>query len=288
MPKTVFAAAGLGSVASVLVCTPFDVVKNFWQGSPTLNHRRAEISSLEIYTRLTREYGLRGLWRGTGVALVYSLPNNLTYFSLYEKNKRQYGNTIAAAQARVVAVMCFSPVEFLRTKVQACIGQPGSNSAMDLFKRVLRDEGFLSMWRGASATLLRDVPFSMIYFTLYEMNKNFLLPEGERNSHWKTFGYSFVNGAACGAIATCATHPFDIVKTQLQSYERIKSVDNVKVAKVYTTMRATKAIASEYGLRGLFTIGLSPRLAKVMPASAIMIGTYELVSAWMQGDKLVL
>lgn len=288
MTSTVFAAAGLGSVASVLICTPFDVVKNFWQGSPTLNHRRGDITSLEIFSRITRDYGVRGLWRGTGVALVYSLPNNLTYFSLYEKNKRRYGNTIAAAQARVVAVMCFSPIEFVRTKVQACMGQPDSNSAIDIVKRVMRDEGLLSMWRGAAATLLRDVPFSMTYFTLYEINKSLLLPDGEQYSHWRTFAYSFLNGAACGAIATCATHPFDIVKTQLQSYERLKSVDNVKVAKVYTTLRATTAIASEYGLRGLFTIGLAPRLAKVMPASAIMIGTYELVSSWMQGGKLEL
>jgi solute carrier family 25, member 39/40 len=282
MSQTVVVAAGVGSVASVLICTPFDVVKNYWQGSPSLNHQRSSTSSLAIYSKITREFGLRGLWRGTGVALVYSLPNNLTYFNLYEHYKTKYGNaTLAAAHARVVAVLCFSPLEFLRTNVQARIGQPGSNTAGDVLRRVLRDEGVVSMWRGATATLMRDVPFSMTYFSIYEMNKSWLLPDGEVSSGFKTFGVSFINGAACGAIATCLTHPFDIVKTQLQSYERIRSVDSVNVAKVYTTLRAARAIGTEYGMRGLFTIGLAPRLAKVIPGSAIMLGTYELVSLWL-------
>jgi len=284
MSQTVFAAAGLGSVASVLICTPFDVVKHYWQGSPSLNHQRGATSSLEIYTRITRDFGFRGLWRGTGVSLIYSLPNNLTFFSFYEKYKKKYENpTAAAAQARLISTLCFSPLDFLRTKVQACLGQPGSHTATDVLKKVLRDEGILSMWRGAAATLLRDVPFSMTYFTLYETNKLWLLPSGE-GGNGATFWLSFFNGACCGAIATCVSHPFDVVKTQLQSYERIRAVDSVKVARIYTTKRAAEVICAEYGLRGLFTIGLAPRLAKVVPASAIMIGTYELVSSLMS-DK---
>ena len=290
----------LGSVVTTLTCTPFDVVKNFWQGSPSLNHKRAKVGTLEIVSRINKQFGLRGFWRGTTVSLSYVVPNNLVYFSIYEKGKQQYQYpALAAAQARTVAVLCFSPIEFLRTKVQACLGQRDSATASQVIKRVLKEETFISLWRGAAATLLRDVPFSVLYFSMYELNKGWLLPahvklrrfaedssklgilknEEKIINFYKVFGLTLLNAAACASVATIATQPFDLVKTQLQSYERVKSVNNQRVTTVYTTSRAFHAVFSEYGWRGLFNIGLTPRIAKVVPASAIMLSVYEVVNA---------
>jgi solute carrier family 25, member 39/40 len=276
MAQTVLAAATVGSVASVLICTPFDVVKNYWQGSPSLNHKRGSVTSRQVFSEISSEFGIRGFWRGTGVALLYNLPSNVTYFYFYEKFKGKHGNTASAALSRSISVLLFSPLEFLRTKVQACIGQPGSHTAIDILKRVSRDDSLPSLWRGAVPTLLRDVPFSMIYFTLYEFNRKRM--DNELNQ-FSRFANSFANGGCCAAVATFATHPLDLIKTQLQSYER-----RAKGSKgIYTTGKAAKALYAEYGIRGLFTIGLHPRLAKVIPASAIMIATFEVVSSLMDG-----
>jgi hypothetical protein len=87
------------------------------------------------------------------------------------------------------------------------------------------------------------------------------------------FGKSLTMGAGCSAVATVATHPFDVVKTQLQSYRRVQGGK----IKVYGVMGAMKAVKKEYGIFGLFRIGLTPRLMKVMPASGIMLATYEAV-----------
>lgn len=278
-------SACVGSVVTTLSCTPFDVVKNYWQGSPYLNHKRSSVSAISVVKEIYRKFGIRGFWRGTAVSLSYVVPNNLTYFSIYETQKKRYYPFVAAAQARTVSVLLFSPIEFMRTKVQACIGQPESATAIAVVRKVLNEEQFISLWRGAGATLMRDVPFSMVYFSLYESNKQWLSGRrlgalggpSQQPSTGFTFGTSLVNGAFCGAVATVLTHPFDVVKTQLQSYERVKAVNNVKVTTVYSLFRAWEALYREYGLRGLFSIGLTPRLAKVMPASAIMLSTYELV-----------
>ena len=87
MAQTVLAAATVGSVASVLICTPFVVVKNYWQGSPSLNHKRGSVTSRQVFSEISSEFGMRGFWRGTGVALLYNLPSNVTYFYFYDKFK---------------------------------------------------------------------------------------------------------------------------------------------------------------------------------------------------------
>ena len=267
----VLRGAVTGSFAVVLTCTPFDVVKNYWQGSPQLNHQRGSASALSVLNRILASQGVKGLWRGTGVSLSYVLPNSMTYWTLYEKQK-ELGVPVylAAAQARTLAQLFFSPLEFLRTKVQACLGESDSRSVWGVVKRVATEEKISSFWRGIGATLLRDVPFSMIYFGLYEsLRKQRVLGELQGQQ----FLQALTLGAACSAVATVCTHPFDVVKTQLQSYERVQGGR----VRIYAVSEALKALKLEYGLVGLFRIGLAPRLMKVMPASGIMLATYEAV-----------
>jgi hypothetical protein len=62
------------------------------------------------------------------------------------------------------------------------------------------------LWRGYSATLLRDVPFSAIYWPCYE----FLRPQRYN------FVETFLAGAFAGTVASTVTLPMDVIKTRLQ------------------------------------------------------------------------
>ncbi|EER16618.1 conserved hypothetical protein [Perkinsus marinus ATCC 50983] len=299
-------ASTMGSVAVTAVCTPFDVVKNYWQASPALNHQRINTSGLQVMRHIKDAYGWRALWNGTMTSLVYQIPSNWVFFVLYEHWRERVPDGIASAAARATAVTIFSPLEFLRTRVQATTGM--GEGAMATVKRVLREDSFSSFWRGLLPTLVRDLPFSAIYWSLYEYNKKIFLPDhverrgaarsandeellelAEKQAEtnvpvtWmETFGFSFLNGAVCGTIAAAATHPFDMVKTQLQTATRPTSSSSghhTNVAKrIHTTGSAMMAIFEEYRLRG-FTVGLGPRLLKVIPGCAIMLGTYEFCHA---------
>ncbi|KAF4689753.1 hypothetical protein FOZ60_001180 [Perkinsus olseni] len=295
-------ASTMGSVAVTAVCTPFDVVKNYWQASPALNHQRINTSGLQVMRHIKDAYGWRALWNGTVTSLVYQIPSNWTFFLLYERWREDVPDGVASAAARATAVTLFSPLEFLRTRVQATTGM--GEGAMATVKRVLREDSFSSFWRGLLPTLVRDLPFSAIYWSLYEYNKKLFLPDHvERrgaaryaNSEellelaekqvgvnqpvtWiETFGFSFLNGAVCGTIAAAATHPFDMVKTQLQTATRPNKQHTNVAKRIHTTGSAMMAIFKEYRLRG-FTVGLGPRLLKVIPGCAIMLGTYEFCHA---------
>ena len=116
------------------------------------------------------------------------------------------------------------------------------------------------MYRGLLPTLCRDVPFSAIYWALYEHLKN--------NQNLSLFGNAspIVGGAICGSIAAAITTPFDVAKTRLQVNQSINSSQSM--------IMQLNAVWKDEGLSGL-TRGIIPRVFKVAPACAIMIASYE-------------
>ena len=115
-----------------------------------------------------------------------------------------------------------------------------------------------------SASLLRDVPFSALYWPFYE----YLRPP---EFH---FWQNFTAGAVAGSIASAITLPFDVIKTRFQLELGESGVKK-------SNSEVIREIVSNHGYRGLFT-GLVPRLLKVAPACAIMISSYEYCKKYFQ------
>ncbi|WFD17937.1 Carrier protein, mitochondrial [Malassezia caprae] len=179
---------------------------------------------------------------------------------------------ISGALARSISATLVTPLELLRTRLQASHGRSSSLSVIRPLVEEVQTHGVSVLWRGLSATLWRDVPFSAIYFTGYEAGKVLLtgggFGESQTSTFWHEFGSSFIVGAVSGSIAAMCTHPFDLVKTRLQA-EQTQAGNSL--------FRVLQQIAARDGAKGLFR-GLSPRLAKVAPACGIMIGAFEGVS----------
>ena len=69
------------------------------------------------------------------------------------------------------------------------------------------------MLEGFVPTLLRDAPFSMMYWTLYE---NFKLLLSTRVSSTSKLTNDFIAGAGAGGLAAFITTPIDVIKTRRQ------------------------------------------------------------------------
>ncbi|WFD21931.1 Carrier protein, mitochondrial [Malassezia equina] len=182
---------------------------------------------------------------------------------------------ISGALARSISATLVTPLELLRTRLQASHGRSSSLSVIRPLIEEVQTHGASVLWCGLSATLWRDVPFSAIYFTGYEAGKVLLtgggFGESQTSTLWHEFGSSFIVGAVSGSIAAMCTHPFDLVKTRLQA-EHVQAGTSSN-----SLFRALRQITTRDGPKGLFR-GLSPRLAKVAPACGIMIGAFEGVS----------
>ncbi|CAM9458383.1 mitochondrial glutamate carrier 1-like [Lampetra fluviatilis] len=122
-----------------------------------------------------------------------------------------------------------------------------SRSAMQITRDLLRAQGIAGLYKGLGATLLRDVPFSMIYFPLFaNLNSLGVTTPGER----APFYHSFASGCIAGSMAAVAVNPCDVIKTRLQSLQRGVNEDT------YTgIVDCTKKILAKEGGRAFFKGG---------------------------------
>uniref|UniRef100_A0A1B0A074 Solute carrier family 25 member 40 n=1 Tax=Glossina pallidipes TaxID=7398 RepID=A0A1B0A074_GLOPL len=248
--------------------------------------------TIDAFIKISRSEGISSLWSGLSPTLVSALPSTIIYFVAYEQFKARYMEfhytylaevkgspmgrdvpflipLLSGVTARICAVTVVSPVELIRTKMQSeKMTYAQMNSAV---RNVIQTQGIWGLWRGLPPTILRDVPFSGIYWTCYEKIKSHF------NVKEPSFGFSFLAGFISGSLAATLTTPFDVIKTHEQIEFGEKVIFAEKPEKQVPSRTISQRLSSIYavsGMRGIFA-GLGPRLFKVAPACAIMISTFE-------------
>uniref|UniRef100_A0A8C5F751 Uncharacterized protein n=1 Tax=Gadus morhua TaxID=8049 RepID=A0A8C5F751_GADMO len=91
-------------------------------------------------------------------------------------------------------------------------------SAMQITRELLQTKGVPGLYRGLGATLMRDMPFSMVYFPLFAHLHQ--LGRHSPEDPAVPFYWSFVSGCLAGSIAAVTVSPCDVVKTRLQSLKK--------------------------------------------------------------------
>ncbi|KAJ1986079.1 Carrier protein, mitochondrial [Dimargaris cristalligena] len=204
------------------------------------------------FVKIFRHEGFTSLWRGLSPTLLMSVPTTVVYFVGYDHLRGYMGKRlrnspeldfytpfVAGGIARAVSATLISPLELVRTRMQS-----SASHSLPVVLRGLVDMaktmGFSSLWRGLSPTLWRDIPFSSIYWTSYEVLKGRLIENSRRSrphhggrgtgtgagttsalhatdlSSSENFRISFISGALSGMLAATLTIPFDVAKTRRQ------------------------------------------------------------------------
>lgn len=82
----------------------------------------------------------------------------------------------------------------------------------DCFKRVLREQGLASFWRGSSLSVIRYIPTQGANFALKNQYKK-LGPRGA--DHISTALRNVIAGGAAGATSLLVAYPLDLARTRL-------------------------------------------------------------------------
>lgn len=252
--------------------------------------------TLDGLQKIVKYEGLSNLWRGLSATLVLSVPTNVIYLIGYEHLRnylievgeafddsylQDYAPFYAGALSRTIAVTVVSPIEMLRTRLQSIQG--GSNITIKVLRdlrKLVKNNGVTSLWRGLPPTLWRDVPFSGIYWFGYERIRNQfkkVFNFGNYNTHTNQFLLSFCSGFASGAFAAFVTTPFDVVKTWRQ-------VGIDRSGPKPTTFLILKNIFQKEGVPGLIR-GAIPRVLRTANACGIMISCYEIGKLYFNSVK---
>ncbi|KAI1893084.1 hypothetical protein AGOR_G00140230 [Albula goreensis] len=90
-------------------------------------------------------------------------------------------------------------------------------SATQIAMELLNTQGVSGLYKGLGATIMRDVPFSVVYFPLFAHLNRLGQPSPGENA---PFYWSFLAGCAAGSTAAVTVNPCDVVKTRLQSLSK--------------------------------------------------------------------
>jgi solute carrier family 25 aspartate/glutamate transporter 12/13 len=163
---------------------PIDLVKTRMQNQRIGDHLYK--NSLDCFTKVISKEGFLGLYRGVGLQLVGVAPekaikltvNDLVRSILLNKDGSISLTTevIAGSLAGMSQVIFTNPIEIIKIRLQ--IQGEGGFARQSAFN-IIRSLGFFGLYKGVSACLLRDIPFSMIYFPTYAHIKKDIFKEGE-------------------------------------------------------------------------------------------------------------
>ena len=237
--------------------------------------------TVDALWKIARLEGLRSWWKGLSPTLLMAVPSTVIYYTSYDQLKVIFGfqpkqrnflaPVFAGSLARTVAVVVITPLELLRTKIQSRHNY-SYVQVISALRTAIHNEGLLSLWRGLFPTLLRDVPFTIFYWVGYEYLKHELL-SNQQDQQYSAL-VPFISGSISGAAAAVLTNPLDVVKTHMQVGLGESLEGHARELGKGSLFDVMRKVVAEYGVVGLYA-GLIPRVAKIAPACAIMITSYE-------------
>jgi solute carrier family 25 S-adenosylmethionine transporter 26 len=219
--------------------------------------------------------GFRGIYRGLGPAALGSAPTAALFFVTYEASKstllKKSPNTpeavvhmLSASLGELLACLLRVPTEVVKQRMQT----QGAATFFGVVKKVHQSAGIKGFYAGFSATIMREIPFSLIQFPLYEAAKRNL----RESTHNDSSIAAALCGSASGAIAAAATTPMDVAKTRL-----MLGADKHGVA--YRGFASTLSrVYKEGGVRLLFA-GVVPRVTWIGIGGFVFFGAYERMRA---------
>lgn len=318
-------SAALAGISARLICHPLDTIKTVSftdfagdhhlrsaTGSATAAHApRSRIAFLDAAQSIMRREGLKGMYRGVGVACVGSVPGVALYLTTYEKVSHwwlslgratdsvtgcpSFLNRVAAATPRTItsftsgliaeAVSCvvWVPIDVSKERLQS--QPPGLqgrySSSLDALRTIARREGVGGLYKGYWSTLGSFGPFSAVYFACYECFSRHLyssvFTEGSPRDGFVT---ALLAGAGGNTVASLVTNPLELIKTRLQVQRPVLDTEVSALRSLFMydysgLLDGIRTVAREDGVRALWK-GVGCRIAYTAPNAALTMAFYHL------------
>ncbi|CUS08197.1 unnamed protein product [Tuber aestivum] len=223
--------------------------------------------------------GWSGVYKGVGSVIAGSAPGAALFFVTYEATKsalarsRQfYGrdtagavavgdHMLAASLGEIAACTVRVPTEVVKQRAQASQFSSSWTALRNIFTSN-RGPGrvWMELYRGWGITIMREIPFTVIQFPLWEAMKRW---RSVRKVGKVNVGESALFGSLSGCVAAAATTPLDVLKTRLMLGKKREPALSI-----------LRNMVKEEGARGLFR-GIGPRIIWISVGGAIFLGAWD-------------
>ncbi|KAK4528189.1 hypothetical protein GAYE_SCF53G6124 [Galdieria yellowstonensis] len=276
-------AGAIATSAAVSAMHPMDTVKTVlqhsrgqslnsysiadWNMNSALNSRSTAFS---VALRLLKEKGVSGFYQGLGANVGAQTPAGAIKFAVYEILKQKSEQLVdskwrtsmefvCAALAFVACSFVLVPGEVVKQRLQSGVYSSMRTGVAETWKTY----GISGFYAGYGATLLRDIPYTMLEFGLYEQLKRLFRGIYKKDSLPPPI--EWLLGGLAGGCTGFLTTPFDVLKTRLMTAQ-------------HTTRQEMwplfQSIIRRDGLPGLFCGSLT-RVFWLIPFTAVFFGVHE-------------
>ncbi len=273
-------SGGLGASAVF----PIDLIKTRLQTATGMG-----LTARGVVTDVIKTSGYRGLYSGLLPNVLGAMPEKAIKLGVNEqfrdwltpdrRDETLSSQMVSGALTALVQTTVANPYEVVKLNLQlleksnaaakaAGLPLPTAQSA----SAIARELGMRGLYRGYGAILIRDVPYNMIFFSIYIQSKHFFTDSEGTVSNMAVVGC----GVAAGSIASWTMTPADVIKTRLQRVgSPFKSIQDCALATF-----------KEGGYRAFFK-GALMRACTSGPLYGIALLCFELQSRYMNSIHIL-
>ena len=271
-------AGALATAIGDFAMHPVDTVKVVQQASGK------RVGVFKAIKEIWKTQGIKGFYQGVVPYLISDGSSGAIKFAAFETLKKYIEDRtpkewhramyfVSAAGAFVACSFVLVPGEVIKCRMQAAAT---SESVSGIISSIWAKDGLKGFFAGYGATLLRDVPYTMLELGLYE-NLKVLLKGGDITSELSQGEELFAAGIT-GAVAASLTTPLDLVKTKLMMQSTSGGGQYSGVFDVFKSLYETQ------GVGGLFA-GMTARVTWLLPFTVIYLGVYESSKRYMSSES---
>lgn len=231
-----------------MLTSPFDLIKIRLQ---LQDAQKAKYRNpLEALTKVVREEGVIGLWKGNLAGLIlYGVYGGIQFFLL--ENLKTGTKGLDGALAATGAYIITYPFDLLRTHY----------TILSQERRILNVK---DLYRGLTPSLLQIVPYMGLVFQI----------ESALSLHMS----HSLSGFLAGGLAKTITYPLDVIRRRMQIQNNPTNLSGLYILKtpIYeqSVVKTAKSIFLKEGWRAFYT-GLGVALLKSASATAITFYVYN-------------
>lgn len=251
----------LGGISEILTTYPLDTIKTHLQIHPFKYN-----GIFHCGNQLVHNYGITSLYKGMNASLAQVGGKAAIRFTIYDfiNNYLKDNNGHVSNSKKLVSGLLAGTIESViwtaPTERIKILQQKNSSYKLTTYK-IINNYGFKSLYVGTIPTIIKQSTSVGCRFWLYNVLKDKFIDSDNKISSIKTLGIGFL----AGSFSTVLNHPFDVIKSNIQSTQNNNNISMFKCA---------KNIVNNHGILSLFN-GLNARFIRTGIAQGVTFFVYE-------------
>ncbi|XP_036342360.1 mitochondrial 2-oxoglutarate/malate carrier protein-like [Rhagoletis pomonella] len=228
-----FIFAGLSSMGAAAVVHPMDLAKTRMQIAAS-DGSKPPTTPLKVLKTAVKNDGFRGLYKGLSASLLRQAIYSTTRIGIYTTASEYYRNAYQIQPPLAMHVL----IAFVSGAMGAYAGTPADvglvrmmtdarlppaerrnyTSTVNALTRIVKEEGVLTLWRGAVPTVGRAVVVNVAQLASYSQFREL----AQSKLHVRHgLGLHLIASIGSGVLTATASLPVDIGKTRIQNMKVI-------------------------------------------------------------------